>query len=288
MLEEPRFRAATSRRSIGPERRAMSGRHVVMFSGGICSWAAARRVANRHGTDNLTLLFTDTKAEDEDLYRFLVEAAEDVGGELVRIAEGRTPWQVFRDNKMIGNTRADICSRVLKRDLSDKWLAEHCDPASTTVYLGISWDEAHRFDGTDEEGSPTGAKHRYARLGWRCEAPMIESPWWTRDDLIAELRREGIAPPRMYAEGWPHNNCARFCIKAGVGHFAHLLRRRPDLYAFHEEQEADPIFGGHTILRDRIGGETKPLSLRQLRERIEAGGQIDMFDIGGCGCFSAR
>lgn len=35
-------------------------KHVVMFSGGIASWAAATRVAKKHGTENLTLLFTDT------------------------------------------------------------------------------------------------------------------------------------------------------------------------------------------------------------------------------------
>lgn len=275
--------------SNGEDRGAERMKRVVMFSGGICSWAAARRVKHRmQWSDQLTLLFTDTKAEDEDLYRFLSEAAEDIGGELVWIAEGRTPWQVFRDNKMIGNTRADICSRILKRDLSDKWLADNCDPASTTIYLGISWDEAHRFDGVDENGSPTGAKHRYARLGWRCEAPMIEPPYRTRNDILASLRRSKIVPPRMYAEGWAHNNCNRFCIKAGEGHFSHLLRVRPDLYQFHEEQEADPVFNGHTILRDRRGGETKPLSLRQLRERIEAGGQVDMFDLGGCGCFTSE
>ena len=39
-------------------------RHVVQFSGGIQSWAAAKRVAAEHGTDNLTLLFADTKMED--------------------------------------------------------------------------------------------------------------------------------------------------------------------------------------------------------------------------------
>jgi hypothetical protein len=39
---------------------------IVMFSGGIGSWAAAKRVAERHGTDNLTLLFTDTLIEDGD------------------------------------------------------------------------------------------------------------------------------------------------------------------------------------------------------------------------------
>jgi 3'-phosphoadenosine 5'-phosphosulfate sulfotransferase (PAPS reductase)/FAD synthetase len=60
-------------------------RHVVMFSGGIGSWAAAKRVAERHGTSTLTLLFTDTLIEDADLYRFLVDAAENVGAKLARI-----------------------------------------------------------------------------------------------------------------------------------------------------------------------------------------------------------
>jgi len=73
--------------------------HVVMFSGGAGSWATAKLVAERHGTDGLTLLFADTKIEDEDTYRFLHEAAANVGGELVVTAEGRTPWEVFKDRR---------------------------------------------------------------------------------------------------------------------------------------------------------------------------------------------
>ena len=34
------------------------------------------------------------------------------------------------------------------------------------------------------------------------------------------------------------------------------------------------------------GGTAARLTLRELRERIESGGQVDMFDIGGCGCFA--
>ncbi len=56
-------------------------KHVVMFSGGLASWAAAKRVAAENGTDALVLLFSDTLMEDEDLYRFLDQAAADVGGE---------------------------------------------------------------------------------------------------------------------------------------------------------------------------------------------------------------
>ena len=41
-------------------------RHVVMFSGGIGSWATAKRVAATYGTGNLVLLFSDVKGDAED------------------------------------------------------------------------------------------------------------------------------------------------------------------------------------------------------------------------------
>jgi hypothetical protein len=199
----------------------------------------------------------------------------------VRIAEGRTPWEVFRDEGMIANTRVDLCSRILKRDMGDRWLGEHCDPASTVVYIGIDWTEGHRFD----NGEGRGARNRYAKLGWRCEAPLCEVPYLGKQDLFAALRAAGIARPRLYDEGFAHNNCGGFCVKAGHGQFAHLLKMRPALYAEHERAEAEFDNAGRTILRDRVGGDTKPLSLRTLRERIERGWQPDLFDIGGCGCF---
>lgn len=70
-------------------------KHVVMYSGGIGSWAAAKRVIEKRGTDNVILLFTDTMIEDEDLYRFLHETSNQFGCELVWLSDGRDPWQVF-------------------------------------------------------------------------------------------------------------------------------------------------------------------------------------------------
>lgn len=46
-------------------------KHIVNYSGGVGSWAVAKRVIARHGAENTTLLFTDTLIEDSDLYRFL-------------------------------------------------------------------------------------------------------------------------------------------------------------------------------------------------------------------------
>jgi hypothetical protein len=255
-------------------------KHIVMFSGGIGSWAAAKRVAEQHGTDDLTLLFTDTLIEDEDLYRFLGEAAANVGAPLIQITEGRDPWQVFLDERFLGSTHGDPCSRILKRQMSEQWLITNCNPVDTVVYTGIDWSEEHRHRRLSQ---------RRGEKGWRYEAPMCGPPYLTKPDMIAALKREGITPPRLYAMGFAHNNCGGFCIKAGLGHFANLLRTMPDRYAYHEAKEAElrqAVGWRNTILRDRIGGETKPLSLKRLREQIEAGGQVDLFDIGGCGCFS--
>lgn len=250
-------------------------KHVVMFSGGVGSWATAKRVAERHGAKDLTLLFADTLIEDEDLYRFLKDAAANIGGQFVRIADGRSPWEVFRDEKYIGNTRADPCSRVLKRELLDKWRNENLTPDEARCYVGIDWSEIHRFERLKKIVAP-----------WVYEAPLCEPPYLEKPALIRWLKREGIEPPRLYAMGFPHNNCGGFCVKAGQAQFALLLRKMPERYAEHEakERELRGVLGNHSILRDRVGGTTKPMTLEEFRKRIEAKGEVDLYDWGGCGC----
>lgn len=267
---------------------------VVFFSGGIVSWAAAKRTVARYGADNTTLLFTDTLMEHPDLYRFLPEAAENVGAPLVWIRGNRNIWDVFDDEGMLGNSRIDPCSRVLKREAGEAWINQNCDPGYTALVFGIDWTETHRFDGDPLPGQTRrrGVKPRYNALGWPyVHAPMIDPPYMDRRDISAWLQTEGLVRSRSYDDGFVHDNCGGGCIKGGKGHFAHLYRVRPTVYAeweageqrFNDKRPGKPF---QTILRDEVTGQpTKPLSLRQLRERIEGGGQIDMFDIGGCGCF---
>ena len=121
----------------------------------------------------------------------------------------------------------------------------------------------------------------------RRPAPLCDPPYLTKDDVRAWLVREGVAEPRLYALGFAHNNCGGGCVKAGVGHFAHLYRALPEVFAEWERNEETlrGQLGDVAILRDRTGGATKPLPLVQLRRRLEAGYEPDLFDIGGCGCF---
>lgn len=248
--------------------------HVVLFSGGVASWAAARRLADRG--EPMTLLFTDTMIEDPDLYRFLEEAAADVGAPLVRIADGRDIWQVFRDERMLGNTRVDPCSKILKREMSRRWIAANAPNA--TLVMGYDWTEAHRLERTRARWAPR-----------EVIAPMVDPPYRMRAEMIADLESRGIRPPRLYGLGFEHNNCGGGCVKAGVGHFTHLLRTLPDVYAAWEanEESLRADLGDVAILRDRSGGATAPLTLSALRARVEAGQPVDLWDVGGCACFDA-
>jgi hypothetical protein len=250
-------------------------KHIVMFSGGACSWAAAKRVVAEHGRDGVVLLFADTKMEDEDLYRFIDEASANVGVPMVRIADGRTPWQVMRDHHSFANNRMDFCSQELKRELLDRWRDAHGSPELTTVHLGLSWDEMHRVERVRRLCAP-----------WRYEAPMADPPYMSKEAILKWLKSEGICPPRLYSLGFPHNNCGGFCVKAGQAHFAHLLRVMPERYRFHEEQEQTlrKTVGEFAIMRDRSGGKTRPLTMKALRERIEQQSEFDVFEWGGCGC----
>ena len=278
-------------------------RYVVQFSGGGGSWAAAKRVAERHGTDEMLLLFADVLIEDRDCYRFLVEGAADVFGvvkpadllalvaalpevqddlegrkaqlAVIRetanalwpwmrwIAEGRTPQEVFKAERMLGNSRFDPCSKLLKRQLIDGWKTANCDPADTECVVGIDWTEKHRYDAL--------AARWAAKASWRYVAPLCDPPFVTRGDVQQQMAAAGLEVPLLYRLGFSHNNCGGGCIKAGQGHWALLLRTMPERYAWWEQQEEDMrAYLGRDVsmMTDRRGGKKKlPLTLATLRKR---------------------
>ena len=243
---------------------------------------AAKRVAAKFGTADLTLLFTDTLIEDEDLYRFLEQGAANIGVPVTKIADGRDPWQVFHDERFIGNSRIDPCSKLLKRKMAMSWLERHCDPAETKCYVGIDWTESHRY---------LSLLKRHRAKGWHYVAPLLDPPLMAKPHMLAALKAEGIEPPRLYAMGFAHNNCGGFCIKAGQGHFALLLKHLPERYAWHEAKEQEfreTLHKDRAILNEEDScGKKRPLTLKVFRERIQAGQSYDRYAIGGCGCFAS-
>ena len=119
--------------------------------------------------------------------------------------------------------------------------------------------------------------------------PLAEKPFINKIDIIEELAEHNVHPPRLYAEGFEHNNCGGFCVKAGMGQMAHLYKRIPERYLYHEqkEQEFQEFIGEEvTIMSQTVKGVRRNLSLRELRLRIEAGEDFSFSKGMACACLN--
>lgn len=253
-------------------------RYIVMFSGGIGSWAAARHTVEWRGAENVLCLFTDVMGEDEDTYRFIDDAIADLGCAYVRLADGRDIWQVFKDRKFLGNSRQANCSAELKQKPAAEWLAANCDPENDVIVIGIDWTETHRMSAVERAYAP-----------YRVEFPMTQHPYWSKAQMLVLAESRGLKPPRLYEMGFSHNNCGGGCVRAGQAQFAHLLRVMPERFAEWEANEADVaeyLGKDVTILSETVNGTRRNLPLTVLRQRVESQpALLDSDDWGGCGCF---
>jgi hypothetical protein len=258
-------------RSLAPlaeDARPRPERHrpACAISGGIGSWAAAQRVAAQHGTTDLVLLFADTLTEDNDLYRFLDDSTRQLDTPLTRVADGRTPWQVFADVRYLGNSRLAPCTHHLKIKPCRRWLETHADPATTILYVGLDASPADR------------ARARAITAGWApwtVQFPLLSPPYLSKRQLLDWSRCLGVRPPRLYELGFPHNNCGGLCVRAGKRHWAHALTVFPDRYAAAEyaEERLRAELGDISILTEQHHGDRHRLPLAALRQRLAAGGK---------------
>lgn len=254
--------------------------HIVMYSGGLGSFYTAKHLLEVEKVHPI-LLFADTRMEDRDLYRFLEESARLLNLELVKIQDGRTPWQVFRDVKFIGNTRVDPCSLHLKRQFCDRWIEANFTPQTTVINVGIDMSEAHRI-----------ARLAPRKLPWVYQAPLVEAGRFLPPvkERIRQVRAMGIEPPRLYAMGFQHNNCGGFCVKAGLAQFKLLWEQLPNRYDWHVRQERKTraaVPNARPFLRKTINGTLRYVWLEDYRDWLEHGGELtvdERFDFGGCGC----
>lgn len=322
--------------------------HIIFFSGGKSSFTVADWVKQKYPDDNIVLYFTDTKWEDEDLYRFIHEATEKLDLPLLIHADGLNPVELMFEKKLVFNSRIGDCSKVLKMKVARQFLKKGIEPnlvewhnkdalkdedfvTDATLYFGIGWEEAHR------EGP--------IRANWKpfkVVMPLI-------DEVIDNnevLKRYGIKQPRLYDMGFAHNNCKGRCVKAGQGHYRNLKEKMPgefkklmeqehhlkvcvDAYRYIKRLSDEEIdeeyreflyrqlddayrdyfygraekpkvyvspaltmskgiieFTTYSFMKKAQDGENKPYPLRNLNRDIEnEDEQLDLFDIGGCGCF---
>jgi hypothetical protein len=250
-------------------------KHLVQFSTGLSSAEVAWRLTAEHGKDAVVLMTADTLKEHPDNWRFAREVVARLGCEWIKLTDGRTPMQVGRDRKCVPSNRMPVCSQILKRELMRRFLDANYDPATDVVYVGYDWSEPRRLATAQPFWAP-----------WTMDALLARPPY--PPDLQELFRSRGIEPPALYQYGLAHANCGGFCVRGGQAPWRIMLQvdRRGYLEWEAEEQVSRELLGKDvSILRDRAGGTTTPLSLRSFRERIEQ--QPSMFDEddwGACGC----
>ena len=250
--------------------------YQISFSGGIGS-AVSALIAHEKGLD-YNLIFADTLIEDEDLYRFNKDIARVTGKDIVHLTDGRTPWDVYADRKWIGNTRTAHCSTELKTKPVQEWL-KHNAKESDPLVLGMEWSEKDRIDRAAANWAPRPVVSLLNR--YKIIRPMFEPM----------LANYGIKKPRLYDQGYQHNNCGGYCCKAGLVQFERLYRTNPKRFAYHEKEmervmaEIGPT--ARPFLRKVAGGITNYITLKEFREDLDAGTmELPMFDSAGCGCFT--
>lgn len=265
-------------------------KYVVNYSTGLFSTEALERTIEQKGKADTIPVFADVKGhsteehtgEDEDSYRFMADVERYFGIEIVRIVEGRDIWQVMMDERAItlpvGKTRVAKCSIKLKREPIDRWVEERYRPGECVIVTGLGWAEGIRMADFDAVKAPYTTWH-----------PMSEPPYMDNCHIEAKWAQRGIQAPRLYAAGFSHGNCGGACVKGGQGHWARLYFSNKPRYLYHADKEATfraEINGKATILRDRRGGGSKPMTLYEFAARLDRGEAYDQDDLGGCGCFA--
>lgn len=231
---------------------------IVFFSGGLSSFAVAHHLKTEYPNDNIVLYFTDTKWEDEDLYRFIYEVSDKLELPMLIHSIGIDPVQLMIKQKVLFNSRIGNCSTILKmktaadfikkgkRPEYEEWVnKQHLKDENfvedATLYFGISFDEYHRTTAIKENWKP-----------FEVEFPLCKV-FLDYDELLTLY---DIKKPSLYLKGFTHNNCKGRCVKAGRGHYKLLYNE--DRKTFDEIKKIEWMLSKyvaayHTIKRLRDG-----------------------------------
>jgi hypothetical protein len=213
------------------------------------------------------LLWHDTKEEHRDTYRFLREMAAALELPITERSDGRSVTEVFRDEEYLGNNQNTMCSRILKANQGDRYIAElkaHGVERITRVF-GFSAMEPDRVQRAAALGMRDGFSVRF---------PLIEDRVSKQECSDWCSCTMGVRPSAMYT--WSgHANCVG-CVKGAKEYWLAVSENEPEVFAQRvalEEEFGNGILRGggreHHLLKDLVQIGMKRRGVR--REAISIG-----------------
>ena len=241
---------------------------VVGFSGGVTSAEAAVLALAEYPHNEIVLLWHDTKREDGDTLRFLKEAAAWLGLPITERSDGRSVDEVEEDEGALANNRMAFCSRILKAEQWEKYLAELRGQGVGEVVkvMGFTAREWKRIQRHTMLAQRDGFQIRF----------ILKEKCITKQQCFDNWVKRGIRPPRMYR--WSdHANCIN-CRRGGKAYIIASAQHHPEEFAKLVAHEKNPVFQGHTIFKD---GSLEEIIQRGLKRKVS---RKESIEIGACEC----
>lgn len=238
---------------------------IVGHSGGVTSAWALDWALKAYPRDEVVALFHDTKAENQDTYRFLHEIAARLGIPVTERSDGRSVEEVEDDEGALANNRMAFCSRILKAEQRDRYIKELRAQGVTEIvnvlgFTGIEWQRVQR------------ASARAEQAGYSVRFPLVECRV-TKQQCADWCNSLGVRPPKMYL--WSeHANCIG-CRRGGKAYWLAVREHEPE--EFERAAQREESFG-HTFLKDTT---LRQLVVTGLKRPVK---QREAIDIGPCEC----
>ena len=243
-------------------------RVLVWFSCGVTSAVAAKLAVKQYGDQYpIEVCFCDTRAEDDDSYRFLSDVSDWIGlpiKTLISTKYTNTIDVYLKTGWLVGPAGAR-CSLELKKKVRQDY-----ERLATDLQVwGFDADERQRFI-RFQKNNPLA----------RSVAPLIDAGI-TKREAREILLRAGIQEPIAYSQGFKNNNCLKTgCVKGQMGYWNHYRKVYPERY---EQMAQIERKIGAAICKTYAGdGERKPVYLDELDPNV---GRYDGEPAIQCGLF---
>lgn len=198
---------------------------ICWWSGGVTSAVACKLAIDLYGKENCRVIFIDTRNEDEDTYRFLIDCElwYSLNIETITSDKHENIQAVWIRYKALNNATGAVCSSELKRGVREKW--EKGNEWKHQVF-GFDLDEAKRAKGMALNHSHTNPIFPLMMYGL------------SKKDCIKIITEAGIEIPRVYGYGYLNNNCFKTgCVQGGIGYWQKIKREYPDKFNTMAEME---------------------------------------------------
>lgn len=195
---------------------------ICWWSGGVTSAVACKVALDLYGKDNCRVIMIDTKNEDDDTYRFLVDCEKWYGKQIEIITAIGSEYESIQDvwikHRSLNVANGAICSSKLKRAVREKWQKTN---EYTSQVFGFEFDKKEFNRAMSMQMNHEKAKPIF---------PLLMMGY-DKLECIRVLENAKIDIPRAYKMGLKNNNCLNTgCVQGGIGYWQKIQKEMPDRF----------------------------------------------------------